>query len=571
MHLGLRYPRTLLGSLLAVGAITAATLSAVTPGRAAPPLEAADVSAPAARQIDGKVAREVARDESQPLSAITQRRAKAGYRVFPDHDRGPMPTRVSGAFQSDPAKQTKISGKPRVFPIANFEGVNLDDQASFGGGGYPPDPNGDVGRNHYVQMVNTAVAIYTKSGDVALPPTPLGALWDGFEVEDCTDLSGDPIVVYDQFADRWILSQFTTRGPEYFNCVAVSATSDPTGAYYRYAFTSGLNFPDYPKYGVWSDTYALTTREFGPNGEYGIGVFGLEKSKMIRGESARSLSFFVDGNDPALLPLVGDGLLPADVDGRRLPPAGSPIPLAGTQDDDWEYGATSDALNLWNLSVNWRQGRGSLDFAKQLPVAEFNSNFPCNGGRTCLPQPGAAAPDEFLDVLSYRQRPTWRLAYRNFGTHESLVTNQSVEAAPATAGVRWYEVRRRNSNYRLYQQGTYAPADAINRWMGSIAQDRRGNMGLGYSVVNGTDIFPGIRFTGRFADDPRGEMTLQEGTIVNGSGIQTAASRWGDYTSMNIDPVDDCTFWYTNEYFSAEGEPTQSWQTRIASFKLPGC
>jgi hypothetical protein len=178
-----------------------------------------------------------------------------------------------------------------------------------------------------------------------------------------------------------------------------------------------------------------------------------------------------------------------------------------------------------------------------------------------------------LDILSYRQRPTWRLAYRNFKTYETLVTNQAVEAAPGVAGVRWYEIRRTGTTYALYQQGTYAPSDGVHRWMGSIAQDKKGDMALGYSVVNGVDVYPGIRYTGRLAGDPLGQMTLGEGTIINGSGVQTNTnSRWGDYTSMNVDPTDDCTFWYVNEYYqTTQPPPDRNWQTRIASFKLPGC
>ena len=183
-------------------------------------------------------------------------------------------------------------------------------------------------------------------------------------------------------------------------------------------------------------------------------------------------------------------------------------------------------------------------------------------------------PAQYLDILSYRQRPTWRLAYRNFKDYEALVTNQSVEAAPGVAGARWYEIRRTGASYSLYQQGTYAPNDGVHRWMGSAAMDWQGNMALGYSVVNGVDVFPGIRYTGRLSGDPLGQLNLGEGVIINGSGVQrTTNSRWGDYTSMNVDPTDDCTFWYVNEYYTLAGQlsSTAGWQTRIGSFKLPGC
>jgi hypothetical protein len=322
----------------------------------------------------------------------------------------------------------------------------------------------------------------------------------------------------------------------------------------------------------------LTTREFGPTIEYGIGVYALEKNKMVNGDpNARSVKFFIDGNDPDLLPLVGDGLLPADPDGKQKPKTDTAIPIIGTQDDDADYGATFDALNIWDLFIKWRSTPiASLGLNTQLHTASFDSIFPCTPtARDCLPQPGIVNTAQYLDILSYRQRPTFRLAYRNFKTYESLVTNQSVEATPGVAGARWYEIRRDGAGtYSLYQQGTYAPGDGVHRWMGSIAMDKKGNMALGYSVVNGVDVFPGIRYTGRLAGDPLGQMTLGEETIINGSGVQrTTNSRWGDYTDITVDPTDDCTFWYVNEYYTLAGQmsSTAGWQTRVGTFKLPGC
>ena len=395
-------------------------------------------------------------------------------------------------------------------------------------------------------------------------------------IEDCTDPSGDPIVVYDQLADRWLLTQFTTRGPIFYNCVAISQTGDPTGAYFRYAFSAGEFFPDYPKYGVWTDSYLLTSRDFGPTVEYGISVYALEKNKMLAGNpNARAVQFFLD-SEVVPLSQIGDGLLPADIDGTRRPPSGAAAPIVGTQDDEGPYGATFDALNIYNLLVHWKATpSASLSLVAQLPVAEFDSAFPCSPtSRDCLPQPGISNPNQKLDILSYRQRPTYRLAYRNFGTYEALVTNQSVEALPGIAGVRWYEIRRTAGTYALHQQGTYAPNDGVHRWMGSVAQDKNGNIAAGYSVVNAVNVYPGIRYTGRLSSDPLGQMTLGEAVIINGSGVQTTFnSRWGDYTSLNLDPVDDCTFWYVNEYYTAAGQASSpaGWQTRIASFKLPGC
>jgi hypothetical protein len=516
--------------------------------------------------------------------------------------KGPQVHRAKG-HSADGALQLFSPPLTIPSPLLTFEGLsNLDNFNVFGFRVNPPDPNGEVGPNHYVEMINLVFAVYDKAGNLLLGPVDTGSLWAGFPIEDCTDPSGDPVVVYDQLMDRWLLSQFTTRGmnPDgtfnglpFYDCVAISQTGDPTGAYFRYAFITSQEgststfFPDYPKYGNWRDSYVLTTRDFGSEGEYGISVYALEKNKMVNGEpSARAVHFFIDGNDPNLLPLVGDGLLPADIDGHKKPKNDAAIPVVGTQDDGAGYGGTFDALNIWDLTVKWKaRPEASLTLAAQLPTAPFDSIFPCAPtARDCLPQPGITDPNQYLDILSYRQRPTFRLAYRNFKDYEALVTNQSVEALPGVAGVRWYEIRRTGGSYSLYQQGTYAPNDGVHRWMGSIAQDKNGNMALGYSVVNGVDVFPGIRYTGRLSGDPLGQMTLGEGTIIDGSGVQTTTnSRWGDYTDITVDPTDDSTFWYVNEYYEVSGLPlptptpplpppgtTAPWQTRIGSFKVSG-
>jgi hypothetical protein len=519
-------------------------------------------------------------------------------------ERGTIPQ--DKGFSGDGAVQAPSRGlaaaaataRPNLTPLSSFEGMSNEDNFNiFGFRVAPPDPVGAVGRHHYVEMINLTFAVYDKQGNRLLGPVDTGTLWQNFAVPDCTDPSGDPIVLYDKFADRWLLSQFTTsglnpdgsyNGKPFYNCVAISQTGDPTGAYYRYAFITSAPgsvtfFPDYPKYGVWSNSYLLTSRDFGPTVEYGISVYALEKSRMLRGDpNARAVHFFLDS---AVVPLeqIGDGLLPADIDGEEIGD-NVPAPIVGTQDDGAGYGATFDALNIYELSVRWRTTpSASLKLSAQLPVASFDSVFPCGvvagslppSARDCLPEPGVTDGSRFLDVLSYRQRPTWRLAYRQLDDYAAMVTNQAVEAAPGVAGVRWYEIRRRNGRFSVFQQGTYAPGDGVHRWMGSAAMDKKGNIALGYSVVNGTDVYPGIRYTGRLKNDPRGQMTLGEGTIIDGTGVQlSTGSRWGDYTSLNVDPTDDCTFWYVNEYYQVNGiigVNTAPWQTRIASFQLPGC
>lgn len=488
---------------------------------------------------------------------------------------------ISGDYSGDAAVQAAQGPSAAVNTLTNFEGLsNLDNARFLGHGWLPPDPVGAIGPNHYVEMVNTVFAVYNRQGVKLFGPFLLSTLWEGFAVTACNDNQGDPVVLYDRRADRWILAQFTDpNGAVIYNCVAVSKTSDPAGAYFRYAFSWGDFFPDYPKYSVWKNSYLLTSRDFGPPPafKYGITAAALERSKMIKGDpNARIVRFFLD-SDFVPTYLMGDGLLPADVDGTRGPQDDA-APIVGTMNKTGPYGAPLDALNVFELAVDWEGVEGStFSLVAQLPVAQFTSRFPCNTDttpgasrtRSCIPQPGTTRK---IDILSYRQRPTYRLAFRSFGGYESMVTNQSVQATPGMAGVRWYEIRRSNNKYWVAQQGTYASADGVHRWMGSIAMDHQGNMGLGYSVSNGTNVFPGIRFTGRLSGDPLGQMTLGEGVIVNGSGVQLhRASRWGDYTAMNVDPVDDCTFWYVNEYIQNTAISTAPWQTRIGTFQLPGC
>ncbi len=553
----------------------------------APPSLAKPTFSQAAAFDTSKPLRELA---NSTASAATAKAADASIKEVRPERAAPSIAESSSvaALSGDGAVQSAVAPTTIGAPLANFEGLsNQDNFNVFGFRVNPPDANGEVGPNHYVEMINLVFAVYSKTGSLLLGPVDTGTLWAGFPINDCTDPSGDPVVIYDQFADRWILTQFTTRDPSFFNCVAISTTGDPTGSYFRYAFSTGFNFPDYPKYGVWRDSYLITTREFGPTEDiYGIGIYGLERNKMIEGDpNARAVSVLLE-DSVVPINLIGDGLLPPDIDGTTKPKNDVPAPIIGTQDNGGPYGATFDALNIWEFDVKWNSTpTASINLKAQLPVAGFDSIFPCGvvpgspppnapNARDCLPQPGITNGSQFLDILSYRQRPTWRLAYRNAGSFETMVTNQSVEAAPGLGGTRWYEIRRTNGAYTVHQQGTYAPNDGIHRWMGSIAMDKKGNAALGYSVVNGTDVFPGIRYTGRLAGDPLGQMTLGEGVIVNGTGVQTTVnSRWGDYTAMTVDPVDDCTFWYVNEYYTAAGQASSpaGWQTRIASFRLPNC
>jgi hypothetical protein len=510
------------------------------------------------------------------MPMLTPGSTQQGWRSSAPRDRSLVGRVASPVHERDGALQTQTSPSAMPSPLFTFEGPrNEDNFVLLNRRVNPPDPVGDVGQHNYVAMVNLTYAVYSKSGALQFGPVPTGSLWQGFSVPDCAGASGDGIVNYDEISNRWILSQFTSQGPdEFWNCVAVSTTEDPLGSYYRYAFSTGAFFPDYPKYGVFGDGLYITTREFGPTDEYQIGIYAINRHQLVEGDpNPTVVSFYlVDGVDP--LYLLGDGILPADQDGKRMPPPHSPEYFAGTMDDDYFYGAQFDAINWFEAHVDFAHPDDSTFEITTLPVDEFDSNFPCGpDARDCLPQPGITDPAQYLDILSYRQRPTYRLQYRNFKTYESLVTNQSVEARPGIAGVRWYEIRNPQDPV-VHQQGTYAPSDGVHRWMGSVAQDKFGNMAAGYSVVNGTDVYGGIRYAGRAPSDPPGQLGQGEAVLQNGSGVQTTTnSRWGDYTSLNVDPRDDCTFYYINEYYRESGTPadTRPWRTRIGAFKFPGC
>jgi hypothetical protein len=410
----------------------------------------------------------------------------------------------------------------------------------------PPDPNAAVGPNHIVEIVNSGLAVFNKSGTAVYGPVPTNTLWSGFGGGCQTNNDGDGTVSYDRIADRWVIQQFSVTTLPYLECVAVSKTGDPTGAYNRYSFQY-TEFPDYPKLAVWPDAYYVTYNMFVGNTFTGGEACALDRARMLAGAAATQQCFNVG--------TTYGGLLPSDLDGSRQPPVGSPNYVVA-------LGATSTQLAYWKFHVDWATpGNTTLTGPTALAVASYAEA--CGGG-TCIPQAGTT---QQLDSLA--DRLMYRLAYRNFGDHEALVVDHSVSAG-SSVGVRWYELRPDVShNLSVFQQGTYAP-DSSYRWMGSIAQDRAGNMALGFSVSS-SSIHPQIHYTGRLAADPAGQMTQGEGTIINGAGSQTGSklSRWGDYSSMSIDQSDECTFFYTQEYIPANG--AFNWRTRIASFRFPGC
>lgn len=456
------------------------------------------------------------------------------------------------------------SGGPAVgntpTPLISFDGLSDDDNAAtVGFRVVPPDTEGDVGLAHYVQAVNSILAVYTKTGTRIFGPVATSALWAGFGGECEANNDGDPIVLYDDAADRWLVSQFAIAADGH-QCIAISTTGDPTGSYHRYDFNvSPGTFNDYPKLGIWSDGYYMSANQFAGSFQGAIAV-AFERDKMLNGQPAQMVKFgpLSCGTECPF------SIQPSHFEGGTAPPAGSPNTFIQSWDDEvWGSGSGPDGYRLWNFTVNWNSpGSSSFVSLPQVNAPEFDAEF-CRFNRACIPQP---RPGEKLDVLG--QFTMFRAQYRNFGTHESLVINHSVDVTGrSVAGVRWAELRDNGGGWVLHQSGTISPNND-NRWLGSIAMDKQGNIAVGYSVSS-KNVTPSIRYVTRNAGDPLGtmggEMTLHAGTGVQ----QSSSSRWGDYSAMSVDPADDCTFWFTQEYYANNG--SFDFKTRIGAFRVPGC
>ncbi|GAB4578673.1 MAG: hypothetical protein Fur0022_14090 [Anaerolineales bacterium] len=437
-------------------------------------------------------------------------------------------------------------------PLLTFEGLGTDGFA-------PPDTVGDVGPDHYIQMVNVSFQIWDKGDpENSIPPsivqadTPFTALFAGSGLTACTNENdGDPIVIYDDLADRWLMSQFAVSSGERM-CIAISQTPDPTGAYYLYQFDMP-DFPDYFKFGAWNDAYYMGTNTGFPNQYY---AYAFDRAKMLAGLPATFQ--FANG--------LANFLMPADLDGQTAPPSGHPGVFYTMYAQGYaNHPPGVDRLALYEFDVDWvTPANSTFTLETELPIADYNYTVCGFFVQTCIPQPGTG---QTIDSLSYW--PMFRFQYRNFGGYGAFVGNFTVDLNNTNkAAIRWFEVRKTGSTYSLYQEGTYAP-DASHRWMGSIAMDQDGNIALGYSVADGTSVKPSIRYATRLASDPLGTLSA-EANMWTGNGVQTGIVRWGDYSNLVVDPVDGCTFWYTTEYHDTN-DTGFNWNTRIGVFKLPEC
>jgi hypothetical protein len=491
------------------------------------------------------------------------------------------PSRIPRSDKRDPV--TQVAPAPRDLsrpsaPAAPATGFNFE--AIAGSGSFPPDTNGSVGNDQYVETVNTRYQVWslnraTKIATSILGPTNINTLWAGFGGACQSQNAGDPIVVYDKVANRWLISQFTSSAAAgvFYQCVAVSTTANATGTYARYAFAvpdgngaNGGDFGDYPHYGVWSDAYYVMAHNFdnAPGGfSFVAALFGaMDRTKMLAGNPTATWQVILD-------PLEG-GHMPADLDGFAPPPGGAPGIFTSLH---------GDGMYLYRMKVDFTTPANTTKTLQAImPIAPASAA--CGGGN-CIPQPQSP-----FTIDSLADRLMFRLAYRNFIDHESLVVSHSVDPgiAGVVSGVRWYDFRISGqpnavcSSYPCtYQQGTVADApNGRSRWMSSISMDGAENIVVAYSATGTVEVTDAhsIRYTGRAKSDPLGTMTGPETIIFTGTRNivnepNVSPARWGDYTSTSIDPADDCTFWHANEYYALGGVDNSDWHTRIASAAFP--
>ena len=473
---------------------------------------------------------------------------------------------AAGLVQGGPSvEQTSQGSRPPVPIVASFDGlgVGFASLQPSPDGRNPSDNSLAVGPNHIVQIVNSRIAIFTKkgalfdtTGKLIHGAVPTNTLFAGLGGQCEARNNGDAVVRYDQLANRWLYVMPIFRRPAndstapYSMCYALSQGADPTGPFYRYEFKRPL-FPDYPRPAVWPDGYYIPTSTSDDFIQKHVCV--VEREKMLKGLPAREQCIVIDGVN---------FLNNADIDGQALPPAGAPNIMMAAGAAQLNKIFEDSVIYYWKFHVDWNDTtKTKLTGPEKIAVAPYH--YLCNGQLTnCVPQPGT---ERRLDAQG--DKIMQRLVYRRVNGHESIVALHSVNTAAGGGGVRWYEFRLdRKRDPVLYQQGTFAP-DSFYRWMPSIGMDKKGNIGIGYSF-GGTPNFAGQRFAARLANDPSGKLTFRETVLVNGEASQTNTLRWEDYTTLAMDPSDDCTFWYVGDYYKKDAS---TYSTRIGGFRIDQC
>jgi len=428
-----------------------------------------------------------------------------------------------------------------ILPVVNFDGLNENQ-----GSGSPPDVNGDVGRDFYVEVVNsTRFRVYDKMGNSVSNIISANSIWS--QVGQTS--AGDPILLYDQESNRWILTEFAPVNARRI-LIAVSTTSDPRGSWVAYTFQTP-RFPDFPKYGIWSDYLLLTTNESGANSP----IYAFNRADLLAGADTIRMQRLT-------VPKIGgvsfEVAQPVDWDGLTPPPVGSPGLVVKLNDDDWGTTGVDEVL-LHKININWENSDSSNIEIITIPTQPFDTDgcqLENTGGFSCIPQPNGQGIDGAEWIITNKAQ------YRNFGDHEAFVMCFMADVnGQDVAGMRWMEFRKTPiEDWHLYQEGMVGSEDGLHRFMGSIGIDGQGNIGLAYSV-SGYEKNPSLRYTGRYSSDPLGQMTFTEHEFMTGTG-SIGYDRFGDYASMSVDPADDATFWFAGEYIKTQGD----WATRIVAF-----
>jgi hypothetical protein len=476
---------------------------------------------------------------------------------------------INGMLQPVPAMPT---------PLLTFDGINRSK-----GSGVPPDTNGDVGPNHYVQSVNSSFQVFDKSGNPLTPATTFNSFFAamGNNTPCGTNLNqGDPFVFYDQLADRWVITDFAfpenaegEPAPPFYECIGVSQTPDPTGAYFLYALQADpgnpTGFGDYPKFGLWPDAYYLTMNEFFPDpnplGLFAVRVYALDSASMIAGGPANAVGFTIFSLS-GVGPLGRAGsLLPATFRTGDPPPAGQPeflLAVDGTNDE------ILTQVKGWLFHVDFvTPANSTLGVgANHAPNALITVSGFLNAPGERVPQRGTV---QELDTVGDRMMTP--LVYQNRNGTESLWASKTVFLTyNGPTGIRWYQFDVTGGNFPatpVQQQDWSNGNDGLWRWMPSIAVDANGNVAIGYSVSSqDQSIFPGIRYAGRRPTDPLNDLSQGEAIMTNGGGSQKGPDRWGDYTMTTIDPADGLSFWHTNEYYPKTAD--DNWFTRVGKFQF---
>ena len=492
-----------------------------------------------------RVGMNVRHDTSRPLRDVPPDPVKPLPADGENDQGGPVHAAQSA---HDPVVQAASVASTMPATTLNFDGIGFP---GVNCNCAPPDTNGEAGATQYVQIVNEGFQVFDKAtGAVKLGPVGITTIWNNFGGVCQSGGMGDPVVLWDQLAGRWLVSQFAGSTVPTDECIAISTTGDATGTWYRYDFHLGSNFYDYPKLAVWPDGYYMSDNVFNSRGTsyYGPQPFVFDRASMLAGKTAT----FQTTSAP--LGSSIDPILPADLEGSTAPPANAP--------ETFVRFPGGGAYQTYHYHVDWVTPSNSTFTTFASPAAAGFTAL-CPTTRSCVPQLGTTSG---LDALA--DRLMFRLTYRNFPDHESVVGTYTVSSG-GVAGIRWFELRNVTSGPEtVHQESTYQP-DTTWRWMGSAAMDKAGDIAIGFSASS-SSIYPQLRYAARAAGDPLNTLGQGEATLYAGTGSQTGTSnRWGDYSDMSVDPSNGCTFWYTSEYYSTT--TSFGWQTRIGTFTLPAC